>query len=196
MPNIGENIKKIRMKKGLTQKQLGDLCDPPMADSAIRRYESGKANPKIGTTARISRALGVTIGDLDPEYYEMNQDKNDAINLNREIAQFLDEIPSMSISEESKITNTAKALEIQTKLTELIETIDNSIARDKKMKEKLDEKRQLKNDIEIAEQKLASILLSIFYLLNTQGKIKATEQVELLSRIPEYQKNNDDPEQE
>ncbi len=33
---IGENIKRIRKEKGLTQKQLGSLCQ--MADSAIRRY--------------------------------------------------------------------------------------------------------------------------------------------------------------
>ncbi len=41
---IGENIKRIRKEKGLTQKQLGSLCQ--MADSAIRRYELGKARPK------------------------------------------------------------------------------------------------------------------------------------------------------
>ncbi|MFR5451146.1 MAG: helix-turn-helix domain-containing protein [Roseburia hominis] len=43
----GAKIKEIRKQKGLTQKQLGDLCG--MADSAIRRYENGNANPKIET---------------------------------------------------------------------------------------------------------------------------------------------------
>ena len=39
MPNsVGEIIKKLRIERGLTQKQLGELCE--MADSAIRRYEN------------------------------------------------------------------------------------------------------------------------------------------------------------
>ncbi|MBR5129215.1 MAG: helix-turn-helix transcriptional regulator [Firmicutes bacterium] len=58
----GENIKRIRLKKGLTQKQLGDLCG--MADSAIRRYELGKANPKIETLKKIADALDVNVQEL------------------------------------------------------------------------------------------------------------------------------------
>lgn len=66
MPTIGENIKRIRKEKGLTQKQLGDLCNPPMADSAIRRYEIGKANPKIETLMKIAEALNVKLSELVP----------------------------------------------------------------------------------------------------------------------------------
>ena len=36
----GTKIKEIRKQKGLTQKQLGDLCG--IADSNIRKYENGK----------------------------------------------------------------------------------------------------------------------------------------------------------
>lgn len=54
---IGEKIKSARLSKNLTQKQLGELCG--MADSAIRRYELGGANPKIETLQRIASALGV-----------------------------------------------------------------------------------------------------------------------------------------
>lgn len=58
----GEKIKTLRQKKGLTQKQLGDLCG--MADSAIRRYENGRAKPKIETLKKIASALRVPITDL------------------------------------------------------------------------------------------------------------------------------------
>lgn len=51
----GELIKAMRIEKGLTQKQLGDLCG--MADSAIRRYESGRGNPTEKTLKRIAKAL-------------------------------------------------------------------------------------------------------------------------------------------
>lgn len=63
--SVGANIKRIRMEKGLTQKQLGDLCG--MADSAIRRYESDKVNPKRETIKKIANALQVSYYDLDSE---------------------------------------------------------------------------------------------------------------------------------
>ena len=60
--NTPENIRKIRKEKGLTQRELGELCG--MADSAIRRYESGRANPKIETLQKIANALNVPIYEL------------------------------------------------------------------------------------------------------------------------------------
>lgn len=67
---LGENIKRIRQEKRLTQQQLGNLCNPPMADSAIRRYEAGKANPKIGTIQKIADALKIPISDLIPDSFD------------------------------------------------------------------------------------------------------------------------------
>lgn len=59
---IGERIKKIRLEKGMTQKELAEKCG--LFDSAIRRYESGRQNPKIGTVQKIAMALDVNIGEL------------------------------------------------------------------------------------------------------------------------------------
>ena len=59
---IGARIRETRLKKGLTQKQLGDLCG--MADSAIRRSESGRAQPKLKTLEIIADALQVTLSEL------------------------------------------------------------------------------------------------------------------------------------
>ena len=56
----GAKIKEIRKQKGLTQKQLGDLCG--MADSAIRRYENGNANPKIETLKKNSERIRSFLG--------------------------------------------------------------------------------------------------------------------------------------
>ena len=63
---VGENIRKIRKEKGLTQKQLGKLCQ--MNEVQIRQYELGKANPKIETVDRIASALGVRIIDIMEQY--------------------------------------------------------------------------------------------------------------------------------
>lgn len=73
--SIGENIKQFRTKNGLTQKQLGEKCG--MADSAIRRYELGKANPKIETLQKIADALDVFVTDLNPQL-------NDTLSILRE----------------------------------------------------------------------------------------------------------------
>lgn len=59
---IGSKIKSLRIERGLTQKQLGDLCG--MADSAIRRYESDRGNPTEKTIRRIAAALGVSVACL------------------------------------------------------------------------------------------------------------------------------------
>lgn len=56
--SFGERIKALRKERGMTQKELGDLCG--MADSAIRKYESGKITPKFGTTTKLAAALGVS----------------------------------------------------------------------------------------------------------------------------------------
>lgn len=56
---VGQNIRAIRKERGLTQKQLGDLCG--IQEANIRKYELDKANPKIETIERIARALDVPI---------------------------------------------------------------------------------------------------------------------------------------
>lgn len=65
---VGENIKRIRKEKGLTQKKLGELCEPKINEVQIRQYELGKAKPKIETVDRIASALGVRVIDLMEEY--------------------------------------------------------------------------------------------------------------------------------
>lgn len=59
---IGEKIKKARTDAKMTQKELAEKCG--MADSAIRKYESGKVTPKLDTIAKIARAMGLYAGDL------------------------------------------------------------------------------------------------------------------------------------
>ena len=73
----GEKIKAVRISKGMTQKQVAEKCQ--MADSAIRKYESGKVNPKPKTIQRIADALGVPASDLfDDDYVSIVQVVHDA----------------------------------------------------------------------------------------------------------------------
>ena len=59
---VGENIKKARLAAGLTQKELADKCG--IADSAVRKYESGRVVPKLPMIKKIADALNVFITDL------------------------------------------------------------------------------------------------------------------------------------
>lgn len=82
---LPENIKRIRKEKGLTQKKLGELCG--IDEANIRKYESGKQNPKIETIERIAIALDCSSYDLrgitkDSIFYDMTQ-IGDYIQFNR-----------------------------------------------------------------------------------------------------------------
>lgn len=59
---ISDNMRAIRKKKGMTQKQVAEACG--LAGSTIRTYELGNANPKPATVAKIARALGVSAAEL------------------------------------------------------------------------------------------------------------------------------------
>lgn len=55
---VGENIRKFRKERNLTQKQLGQKCG--IDEANIRKYELGNANPKFETVAKIAKALDTT----------------------------------------------------------------------------------------------------------------------------------------
>lgn len=59
---VGENIKKIRKEKKISQKQLGVLCG--MSEAQIGQYENGYRSPKFETVLKIANALEVSINEL------------------------------------------------------------------------------------------------------------------------------------
>lgn len=61
---VGERIKELRTNRGLSQKKLGDKCNPPMDAAYIRRIESGKSSPTVNALERIALALDVMVADF------------------------------------------------------------------------------------------------------------------------------------
>lgn len=59
---LGENIKKYRKKKGLTQKQLGESIG--LSTVAIKNYENNQREPKLDIIDKIATALGIKRLDL------------------------------------------------------------------------------------------------------------------------------------
>ena len=56
---VGENIRRIRQERNLTQKQLGELVGA--SEAYIRAYESGRRNPKPKSLETIAKALAVNV---------------------------------------------------------------------------------------------------------------------------------------
>ena len=75
--NIGEKIKEARIRKGLTQEELGKALG--VQKSAIAKYENGRVvNIKRSILKKISDTLGIAPSELIFEtYMEEEQKKND-----------------------------------------------------------------------------------------------------------------------
>lgn len=125
-----DKIRRIRLEKGLTQKQLAERCN--MYESQIRKYETGKANPKTATLEKIAAALSVPVTSL----------YSDTSIVLKQIEQAT--LAAMDILE-TNYTNECN-------------------------------------------------LLELYRDLNRKGQEKALEQVEMLTKIPEYRKT-DTPEE-
>ena len=59
---IGKNIKRIRLSRGISQVELADLCD--FEKSNMARIEAGGTNITIRTLLKISNSLKISITDL------------------------------------------------------------------------------------------------------------------------------------
>lgn len=60
---LGENIKKIRKKRNLTQDKLARLADIPY--TSITKIETGVIkSPSVQTVAKIAKALNISLDEL------------------------------------------------------------------------------------------------------------------------------------
>ena len=64
LKNIGQNIKTIRLKKGLTQVDLVGKIEAQIDTTNISRIEKGRTNATIHTLYRISKALEVPLSAI------------------------------------------------------------------------------------------------------------------------------------
>lgn len=76
--SIGDNIRKYRNAKGISQKELGRISNT--AETTVRQYEGGKRTPRIEQIEKIAKALEVTPFQLmgtvywDTKHPELNTD--------------------------------------------------------------------------------------------------------------------------
>jgi transcriptional regulator with XRE-family HTH domain len=61
-PNVGKVIRALRNEKGLSLRDLSDLCD--LSANAICKIELGKASPTVASLHQIASALDINITDF------------------------------------------------------------------------------------------------------------------------------------
>lgn len=59
---VGQNVRRIRLEKGLTQEQFCDLSG--FSQQYVSGLETGRRNPTIVTIYELAKALGVSHLDL------------------------------------------------------------------------------------------------------------------------------------
>ncbi|NHA04889.1 helix-turn-helix transcriptional regulator [Mucilaginibacter sp. HC2] len=88
---FGDRLKRLRLKKGLTQMQLGELLR--VSNVQITRYEKGIAKPSMEVIKTLSKALDVRYEDLAGNVFMSS------FNLNEidEIVERLKQLPEQDI---------------------------------------------------------------------------------------------------
>jgi len=69
--NIGDNIKRIRIAKNLSQKEV--TVNAKLDTAQYSRIEGGKTDPSVNTLERIAKALGVSLSDLFASTEELKE---------------------------------------------------------------------------------------------------------------------------
>ena len=62
---FGERVKELRLKKGLSQRELGERMGG-ITQQTIAQYEKSENYPKLETIRRIAKALDVPFDNLVP----------------------------------------------------------------------------------------------------------------------------------
>lgn len=129
--SFGDNIKKQRRMKNLTQQQLGDLINKNIR--TIQKYEKGDTTPSVDVLNDIANALDIDINVLT----NTNDDKEDKLNKYKEYAikdKFLyydkmnpKELEEMYLMKIKSLENANKTLESLITLHEIQDKMLNEV---------------------------------------------------------------------
>lgn len=116
---IGENIKRIRIQKNMTQKELGKKLGN-ISQQQIGQWENGNKKPKIETIQKIATALEVSLSDIMgiEEFNKLIETKS---RIKRQIDNgTITTLPSSLLDNYSKLNDTGKQ-EAEKRVQELTE---------------------------------------------------------------------------
>ena len=162
--NIGDKIFELRKSMQMTQQQFADATG--ISQSAINFWENGKRHPRFEQLRKISQAFKFPLSDfIEDDLYAAATTQEPG---------YEEEIIDQKISE----------------------ILNNNHLNDHEKQsqiEELDVKIQIIQNMhkEQAEGAAKWILKKLFEQLNLDGQEKALEQIELLTKIPEYQRKEE-----
>lgn len=87
MSPFGENLRKIRNARGMSQEEFADLLGT--SKQVISRYETAQRSPKVSTVAEYAAKLGVSIAELTGDPLSSMRS---AFSLDGQVAQKLREL--------------------------------------------------------------------------------------------------------
>lgn len=183
---IGENIKKFRKKANLTQKELANKCG--LAEITIRQYETGKREPRREQQEILCDKLGITLADLFSHKQVFSDKKHDIQELIKTITKIIQETKDSDESEQDKSKDLTMLNNYLKQAQQLDNALDLALEADTEFKETM-EYIENENSSEI-QHEFEELFLISSRMLNNEGRYKLMDYLNLLLKIPEYQKNS------
>ncbi|WP_375605553.1 helix-turn-helix domain-containing protein [Flavobacterium davisii] len=119
--NIGENIKRIRTMKNLSQKEV--TLNAKLDTAQYSRIENGKTDPSVTTLERIAKALGVSLADL----FTSTDELKEINSLDKTIMEKVSLMESLSENEKQTIYTMLDAFIGKKKLKETLSNVLNDV---------------------------------------------------------------------
>lgn len=120
---IGENIKKTREQKGLSQKEVVSAIG--MGPAQYSRIENGKTDPSVSTLERIAHALGISLGELFANTTESFKEIN---SYDRTTIEKVNLIEELSEEEKKAVFSIVDAFVSKKKLKSALESVLHEVA--------------------------------------------------------------------
>lgn len=196
---LGEKLKKERKSAGLTQAELAKKSG--LYDSQIRNYESDRNKPTLKTLIKIAEGLQIPLSKLVPslkfDFHSVSAKEfiEDVFNDFME-DYVIDRHESLSVNSLMRLTSAVKEFPDQAIIAnipnDILSFIDDDIL-DRLPEETSSDAKKILGDIKLYCEKQLSIKSPTenYLKLNEIGQKKAYDYIEDLTKIPEYQKKDD-----
>lgn len=159
---IGERLRTLRKEAGLTQKELGEKLG--VSASMVGQYETNIRKPKLETLKKIATVLDISILEL-VDLSSISPSLNSMLPL----IETLEDIQNKPTASDGNIYLSAEERDRIKEIATLIEKIPS----------------ELENS-SILEKMIEETSFALLKKLNFQGKLKAFELLDDLSKNPDY----------
>lgn len=195
----GELIREARKKKGLTQRELGELLG--MSDVGVAQWEKGLRNPRLETRQRIAKALDIDVTALmrdseKEDYFDLFGTEQERVQLalgeiKRGILSKTEEAQEYGgiITQEKKRQWSLKlARDAADKYYVSEEAILKEIGLDDLPMNSEVELPLQDDNLLVDENRIADDIIRLIMGMNANGCKAALRHIQELSKIPDYKK--------